>query len=66
MKINIYNTKPCKVTFCNEDDGIYDAPYPFDDLNAFPSFLAGLFLFAISISLIAFSSLETKRFGERM
>ena len=34
MKINIYNTKPCKVTFCNEDDGIYDAPYPFDDLNA--------------------------------
>lgn len=34
MKINIYNTKPCKVTFCNEDDGIYDAPYPFDNLNA--------------------------------
>ena len=34
MKINIYNTKPCKVTFCNEDDGIYDAPHPFDNLNA--------------------------------
>lgn len=34
MKINIYNTKPCKVTFCNEDDGIYDAPYPFDNVNA--------------------------------
>lgn len=34
MKINIYNTKPCKVTFCNENDGIYDAPYPFDDVNA--------------------------------
>ncbi len=34
MKINIYNTKPCKVTFCNEDDGLYDAPYSFDDLNA--------------------------------
>lgn len=34
MKINIYNTKPCKVTFCNEDDGMYDAPYPFDNLNA--------------------------------
>lgn len=34
MKINIYNTKPCKVTFCDEDDGLYDAPYPFDDLNA--------------------------------
>ncbi len=34
MKINIYNTKPCKVTFCNEDDGIYDAPYSFDDLNS--------------------------------
>ena len=33
MKINIYNTKPCKVTFCDENDGIYDAPYPFDDLN---------------------------------
>ena len=34
MKINIYGTKPCKVTFCNEDDGLYDAPYPFDDINA--------------------------------
>ena len=34
MKINIYNTKPCKVTFCDENDGLYDAPYPFDDLNA--------------------------------
>lgn len=34
MKINIYNTKPCKVTFCNKDDGLYDAPYPFDNLNA--------------------------------
>ena len=34
MKINIYNNKPCKVTFCNENDGIYDAPYPFDDVNA--------------------------------
>lgn len=34
MKVNIYNTKPCKVTFCAEDDGMYDAPYPFDDLNA--------------------------------
>ena len=34
MKVNIYNTKPCKVTFCDENDGMYDAPYPFDDLNA--------------------------------
>lgn len=34
MKINIYNTKPCCVTFCDEDNSLYDAPYPFDDLNA--------------------------------
>jgi len=34
MKINIYNNKPCKITFCNENDGIYDAPYSFDDVNA--------------------------------
>lgn len=30
MKIDTYITKPCK----DEDDGIYDAPYSFDDLNA--------------------------------
>lgn len=34
MKINIYNTKPCCVTFCDENDDIYDAPYPFDNINA--------------------------------
>ena len=34
MKVNFSNTKPCKVTFCNADEGMYDAPYPFDDLDA--------------------------------
>ena len=34
MKVSFSNTKPCKVTFCNADDGMYDAPYPFDDLDA--------------------------------
>ena len=33
MKVNFSNTKPCKVTFCNADEGMYDAPYPFDDLD---------------------------------
>ena len=34
MKINIYNINPCKVIFCNEDNDLYDAPYPFDNVGA--------------------------------
>ena len=35
MKINLYNSaKSYSVTLCNEDDGIYDAPAPFADINA--------------------------------
>jgi len=35
MKINLYNSaKSYSVTLCAEDDGIYDAPAPFEDINA--------------------------------
>jgi len=35
MKINLYNSaKSYSVTLCTEDDGIYDAPAPFEDINA--------------------------------
>ena len=34
MKVNFENHYNCCVTFCNEDDGLYDAPAPFDDINA--------------------------------
>jgi hypothetical protein len=35
MKINLYNSaKSYSVTLCNENDGIYDAPAPFEDINA--------------------------------
>ena len=35
MKINLYNfATSYSVTLCNEDDGIYDAPAPFNDINA--------------------------------
>lgn len=34
MKVNFANHYNCSVTLCNEDDGIYDAPAPFEDINA--------------------------------
>lgn len=35
MKINLYNSaKSYSVTLCAEDDGIYDAPASFEDINA--------------------------------
>ena len=34
MKVNFANHYNCRVTLCSEDDGLYDAPAPFDDLNA--------------------------------
>lgn len=35
MKINLYNSsKSYSVTLCAEDDGMYDAPAPFEDINA--------------------------------
>lgn len=34
MKVNFENHYNCCVTLCNEDDGLYDAPAPFDDINA--------------------------------
>lgn len=34
MKVNFANHYNCSVTFCNEDDGMYDAPAPFEDINA--------------------------------
>lgn len=34
MKINIYNSNPCGVTFCGYNNGIYDAPHTFEDVNA--------------------------------
>ena len=34
MKVTFENKYNCSVTFCNEDDGIYDAPAPFEDINA--------------------------------
>lgn len=34
MKINLCNSaKSYSVTLCAEDDGMYDAPAPFDDIN---------------------------------
>lgn len=34
MKVNFANHYNCSVTFCDEDDGIYDAPTTFEDINA--------------------------------
>ena len=34
MQINIYNSNPCGVTFCGYNNGIYDAPHTFEDVNA--------------------------------
>lgn len=34
MKITFENHYNCSVTFCNEDDGLYDAPTTFEDINA--------------------------------
>jgi len=34
MKVDFANHYNCCVTFCNEDDGMYDAPAPFEDINA--------------------------------
>lgn len=34
MKVVLFNSHPCSVTLCNEDDGIYDAPTTFEDINA--------------------------------
>lgn len=33
MKINIYNTNPCSVTLCDENDNVYDAPCGFANIN---------------------------------
>ena len=34
MKVDFANHYNCCVTFCNEDDGLYDAPTIFEDINA--------------------------------
>lgn len=34
MKVILSNPYHCSVTLCNEDDGIYDAPTTFEDINA--------------------------------
>lgn len=34
MKVVFENNRNCSVTFCNEDDGMYDAPTTFEDINA--------------------------------
>lgn len=34
MKVNFENHYNCCVTLCDENDGIYDAPAPFEDINA--------------------------------
>lgn len=34
MKVTFENHYNCSVTFCNENDGLYDAPAPFEDINA--------------------------------
>lgn len=34
MKVNFENHYNCSVTLCDENDGIYDAPTTFEDINA--------------------------------
>ena len=34
MKVNFAKHYNCSVTLCDENDGIYDAPAPFEDINA--------------------------------
>ena len=34
MKVFFENNRNCSVTLCNEDDGMYDAPTTFEDINA--------------------------------
>lgn len=34
MKVTLYNSHPCTVTLCDENDHVYDAPYSFEDINA--------------------------------
>lgn len=34
MKVTLYNSHPCTVTLCDENDNVYDAPYSFEDINA--------------------------------
>ena len=34
MKVAFENKYNCSVTLCNEDNGLYDAPYSFDTLEA--------------------------------
>jgi len=34
MKVVLSNPYRCSVTLCNENDGIYDAPTTFEDINA--------------------------------
>jgi hypothetical protein len=34
MKVTYENHYNCSVTFCNENDGLYDAPTTFEDINA--------------------------------
>ncbi len=34
MKVVLSNPYRCSVTLCNENDGLYDAPTTFEDINA--------------------------------
>lgn len=34
MTVSLTNKCNCSVTLCNEDDGMYDAPTTFEDINA--------------------------------
>lgn len=34
MKVNFANRYNCSVTLCDENDGLYDAPTAFEDINA--------------------------------
>lgn len=34
MKVVLSNPYRCSITLCNENDGIYDAPTTFEDINA--------------------------------
>lgn len=34
MKVFFENNRNCSVTLCNEEDGLYDAPTTFEDINA--------------------------------
>ena len=34
MKVVLSNPYRCSVTLCNENDGVYNTPAPFEDINA--------------------------------